>query len=141
MNSAIKIAAFVIAGAMVAGCSSLGRAKGGQEMDTRVAALEGQVTHLSNRVDEMGATQPAPSGFEVSSPGSVSSSSKKLTVRQTQRALTAAGFYKGPVDGKEGPKTKQAVKEFQQANGLKVDGVVGSTTRQALAKYLTEPQG
>ena len=36
------------------------------------------------------------------------------------------------VDGKFGPLTKYGVEEFQRDNGLKVDGLVGSQTRQVL---------
>lgn len=35
-------------------------------------------------------------------------------------------------DGKFGPKTADAVREFQKQEGLKVDGIVGEKTRQAL---------
>ena len=36
------------------------------------------------------------------------------------------------VDGVFGPKTKEAVKQYQANNGLLVDGIVGSATRYAL---------
>ena len=144
MNNGMKIAALVAAGALVTGCSSLSKsAKKDQDpLNTRLAALEGQVTALSTRVDELSQDAPAqPSaGFEAApAEGSSAQSAQKFTVRQIQRALASAGFYKGSIDGKEGPKTKMAVREFQRAQGLKVDGVVGSSTRQALAKYLSEP--
>lgn len=35
-------------------------------------------------------------------------------------------------DGKFGPKTRQAVKDFQAANGLQVDGIVGNETMEHL---------
>lgn len=54
-------------------------------------------------------------------------------VAATQRQLQAHGFDPGPVDGVSGPKTKAAVKAFQQANGLVVDGIVGPKTQAALA--------
>jgi uncharacterized protein YlxW (UPF0749 family) len=60
----------------------------------------------------------------------------KVTPEQIQSALKKAGFYSAEVDGKIGPKTKDAVKEFQKANGLKVDGKVGAQTWLKLQKYL-----
>lgn len=56
--------------------------------------------------------------------------------KKVQLALYAAGFDPGKIDGKMGPMTVQAIKDFQEANGLKVDGVVGSETWDALQKYL-----
>ena len=41
------------------------------------------------------------------------------------------------VDGVDGPQTKAAVRAFQQAKGLKVDGIAGPVTRKALiADYM-----
>ncbi|MCX7661352.1 MAG: peptidoglycan-binding protein, partial [Candidatus Omnitrophica bacterium] len=56
--------------------------------------------------------------------------------RQIQYALKKAGFYKGKIDGKIGPQTRQAIREFQKANNLKVDGIVGEKTWQKLQRYL-----
>jgi peptidoglycan hydrolase-like protein with peptidoglycan-binding domain len=60
----------------------------------------------------------------------------KLSVKEAQAALKNSGFYKGPIDGKYGPKTKKAIKEFQKANGLKADGMVGKQTARKLSLYL-----
>lgn len=144
MKNGMKIAAWVAAGAMVAGCSSFSgtRAKKDEALNNRLAALEGQVTALNQRVEEMAGTeQPDAAGSEASAQQPAPArTARRFTVRETQRALASAGFYQGPVDGKAGPKTLRAIREFQQANGLKVDGIVGSSTRQALAKHLQEPQ-
>lgn len=59
--------------------------------------------------------------------------------KQIQTALKNARFYKGDIDGQIGPKTKEAIKKFQDANGLNPDGVVGSRTWELLSKYL-EPK-
>lgn len=55
-----------------------------------------------------------------------------VTADQVQTALKNAGFYKGSIDGKLGPMTLEAIKSFQKENGLKVDGIIGSTTWASL---------
>jgi DNA-binding winged helix-turn-helix (wHTH) protein len=49
-----------------------------------------------------------------------------------QRDLTELGFDPVYIDGQYGPLTAHAVRAFQQANGLVVDGEVGPETRGAL---------
>jgi len=53
-------------------------------------------------------------------------------VELLQQKLKQAGFDPGAVDGKFGPQTEAAVKAFQQAKGLDVDGVAGPKTFTAL---------
>lgn len=53
-------------------------------------------------------------------------------VRRLQRALGDAGHFDGPVDGAFGPGTEAALRRFQQAAGLRVDGVAGARTWAAL---------
>ena len=45
-------------------------------------------------------------------------------VFKLQSALKAKGFNPGPVDGDFGPLTEAAVRKFQAAQGLGVDGMV-----------------
>jgi peptidoglycan hydrolase-like protein with peptidoglycan-binding domain len=59
-----------------------------------------------------------------------------LTKSDIQAALKNAGFYAGPIDGKLGPLSRKAIKEFQQANGLEADGIAGQKTKALLVKYL-----
>ena len=58
--------------------------------------------------------------------------SKGVPVRELQGALKLLGFYRGEVDGNFAEATKKAVSGFQQAAGLKSDGVVDNNTWQAL---------
>ena len=45
-----------------------------------------------------------------------------------QKILRGGNFYSGKIDGKPGPKTTKAVKDFQQAHGLVPDGRIGPQT-------------
>lgn len=53
-------------------------------------------------------------------------------VRIAQQHLANLGYYNGKIDGKMGPATKAAIKQFQREQGMKADGVLGSKTRRAL---------
>ncbi len=53
-------------------------------------------------------------------------------VRQIQSALKKQGYYSGKVDGIYGSNTERAVRKFQAAKGLAVDGICGSATLAAL---------
>ncbi len=49
-----------------------------------------------------------------------------------QTRLQELGYYSGEIDGQYGNGTKEAVKLFQQQNGLDADGLFGGDTRSAL---------
>ncbi len=55
-----------------------------------------------------------------------------------QEALDICGCNPGRHDGKMGPQTRDAIRDFQKKAGVGVDGDVGPQTRQALAKELSE---
>ncbi len=59
-------------------------------------------------------------------------------LRSIQSILADMGIYDGAIDGDNGPKTKAAVKKFQQDNGLTADGDAGPATRAALFKAFME---
>jgi peptidoglycan hydrolase-like protein with peptidoglycan-binding domain len=75
-------------------------------------------------VSENTAIYKTPSGFELPS-------------ADIQKALKGAGYYKGALDGKIGATTKDALKSFQQDNGLSPDGVCGRRTWDKLKVYLS----
>ena len=58
-------------------------------------------------------------------------------VRQFQQKLSQWGYYSGAVDGVFGQATYDAVVRFQQKNGLRADGVVGSATAAAMGISLS----
>jgi peptidoglycan hydrolase-like protein with peptidoglycan-binding domain len=55
---------------------------------------------------------------------------------RAQLALRDYGFYTGPVDGNPGPKTKAAIKAFQERNLLPATGLLNNTTLAMLGIIL-----
>ena len=51
-----------------------------------------------------------------------------------QARLNNLGYNTGPVDGVQGPRTTDAIKQFQEKFQLKVDGIVGPVTRAKLTE-------
>lgn len=56
------------------------------------------------------------------------------TARELQSRLNALGYGPLTVDGINGPKTQRAVRQFQAAQGLAVDGRAGPNTWEALRR-------
>lgn len=55
-----------------------------------------------------------------------------MTTRQVQALLDYLGYEPGPIDGVDGANTQDAVRAFQAAEGLTVDGVAGTQTQARL---------
>jgi peptidoglycan hydrolase-like protein with peptidoglycan-binding domain len=53
-------------------------------------------------------------------------------LRQAQQRLKDDGDYTGPIDGKMGPKTAEAIKKFQKSNGLPQTGHLDQQTASKL---------
>jgi peptidoglycan hydrolase-like protein with peptidoglycan-binding domain len=140
------IAVSALAGFLAAGCATTigGRQSEKEAMETQVSSLETQVMQLAQRLEELARGQETLTEevqtLKTTQPRSSTNiqptSKVTLSVRQTQQALANAGFYKGAIDGREGPRTKQAIIDFQKSQGLTPDGKVGAKTSAALSKYL-----
>lgn len=115
-----------------------------QAKDAEITDLQYQVKDLSSKVDvsKPGSDQaPAVTADAVDTKSSIPVSGGqiirvKVSAEKIQRALKAAGVYTGPIDGKVGAGTKEAVVEFQKSHGLKADGVLGKKTWDELKTYL-----
>lgn len=88
----------------------------------------------------MAAPAPATSGGSMGQAPKASTThaamhaTSSAKVKEAQQALQEAGLYKGKVDGKFGPQTKAAVKEFQKENGLKQTAHLDSATMKKLSQ-------
>jgi peptidoglycan hydrolase-like protein with peptidoglycan-binding domain len=70
---------------------------------------------------------------------SQSQSQNPETVKQVQEKLSAAGLDVGQPDGKIGPKTQAALKQFQEKEGLQASGQLDQETLAAL--QIGTPEG
>lgn len=61
-------------------------------------------------------------------------------IEKAQQALKTKGLYKGDVTGKIDSATKDAIKSFQEQQGLKATGHLNKDTRQKLGVELTSDQ-
>ncbi len=137
----------------ISGCASMGTKQHVKRLESQVGLLDERVTQLERLSTQppvgggalldsepFGAGADPASSWKEPAPAKPSakrakSASFRPATREVQQTLKSAGFYQGPVDGKMGPQTREAVREFQRINGLKVDGVVGRHTWEKLGAY------
>lgn len=86
------------------------------------AEASGRTTHNSEAIRQT-STRPT-----------LRQGSRGEDVRFLQERLKDLGYDPGPVDGIFGPRTGQAVRDFQAAQRLTVDGIVGQQTWEALTQ-------
>lgn len=102
--------------------------KFGKSMDT----FRADVKALLNKEAAPAKTNTVTVNLDVLQKGS-----KGKQVEALQRLLSTHGYNlgsKNPFDGDFGSKTEAAVKAYQKANGLTVDGIVGAKTWASLLK-------
>jgi hypothetical protein len=93
-----------------------------------------ELIHENNltQYDTGGAAKPT--GGAAKPAGGAPAPPKQLDMLTIQKTLEKHGFDPGIPDGEWGPNTQRAVRAFQQAHGLEVDGVIGPNTMRALVK-------
>lgn len=140
---AVAVAALSLAGtAMAAGNDTqsstterLPTARQGQPLDQSTAQQQGQSkagTASSN--SQMGNSSASQSGSSNgASQGSMASEEHNpQVVRSVQQALKQKGYDVGSVDGQMGPNTENALRQFQQAQGISQTGNLDQQTLSAL---------
>jgi len=81
------------------------------------------------------------SGLGTLAPGrGLSSPHGSRAVRALQRQLTQLGYRPGPIDGRYGPRTRDAITWFQTKHGLTQTGTATPTTRRHLTWRTSTPQ-
>ena len=93
------------------------------QLETQIGQSKSRLKSLREEESIISGIYRTPSGFELPS-------------ANIQQALKNAGYYRGNLDGKIGPQTRQAILSFQRDNGLITDGVVGRKTWGKLQPYM-----
>ena len=81
------------------------------------------------------AAPAGPPGPAAQSPGPTVSAVDPATVREIQADLQRRGYDVGPADGRLGPKTRAAIREYEQQNGLPMDGMPSPALRDHLHSH------
>ncbi len=107
------------------------------QSDEMAAVMDQSASYAQTNQDVQGAVgQSVDAAVTMASGLAETVASAIPSAQEIQAALKNAGFYEGAIDGNIGPKTKQAIKDFQFKNNLVVDGKVGSKTWRKLSSYM-----
>ena len=129
-------------------CVLFGFGCGQKQQSVEMFPKEEQATQAANEVAAISVPQAAAvvsqtpiSTTDVMAPSAPSLPTESMErTKMIQTALKNASLYAGAIDGKIGPLTEQAVRNFQSAHNLKVDGKVGPLTWTELSKYLSSSE-
>jgi peptidoglycan hydrolase-like protein with peptidoglycan-binding domain len=80
-----------------------------------------------------GANNTNPDPASTSQSGADVSRLSRADIRNIQQKLRQGGLYHGRIDGIEGPGTQQALRSYQQQNGLPVTGSPDQQTVSSLS--------
>ncbi|MCX5678063.1 MAG: peptidoglycan-binding domain-containing protein [Candidatus Omnitrophica bacterium] len=150
-KSLVCLTVAILAAFIISGCGTSQK-----KVQTEVTGIKTRVETLESRVEgveskqaevERLAAEQAQALDELKTTGAQAKTnisvktregSRSEKMRDIQQALKNAGYYNGKIDGVKGKSTRKAIKEFQKANGLKADGVVGRKTWDMLSKHLSD---
>jgi murein L,D-transpeptidase YcbB/YkuD len=114
-----------------------------ETLETKVESVEARQAELTKAVSGPAAPASVGEAAEEAVPQAGTNISIKprttakckARTKEIQICLKNAGFYAGKIDGVKGRQTRRAIREFQAANGLAADGIVGGKTWAALSRY------
>jgi len=118
------------------GCATFGKKKDLeiQGLKNQVAGLESQLQNKDQEISSLKeeldrATQEK---NNISQNKGIFEAKSRPSNKQVQLALRNAGYNPGKIDGHIGKQTREAIKAFQKANNIPVNGKVNKQTWEAL---------
>ena len=140
--SLLIVFAITLAGCATAACKQKDLEL--QGLKNQVSVLETQVQskdqEISGLKDSLNAKPMEQPKIETIEPAKEKSevNVKHPTAKQVQTALKNAGYDPGKVDGHMGKQTRDALKAFQKANNLTINGKANKKTWALLSVYLEQ---
>lgn len=133
----------------LAGCASMGTVKQKdmeiQGLKNQVSVLESQAQSKDQEISGLREALSAKQAEQAKLESSSASGEKAVTkvkshpsVKDIQNALANAGFDPGKIDGHMGKQTREALRAFQKAHNLKVNGRANKKTWALLGEYLNQ---
>jgi len=134
------VGVFVVCVFLLSGCATTSRKNlETQGLRNQISVLESQLQAKDSEIADLrSALMEAQSPKDSAVLKASGETKSRPKVKDIQLALRNAGYNPGPVDGKIGAKTREAIRAFQRENGLSADGKVGKKTWELLRKYLTQ---
>ena len=131
------------------GCASMGTVKQKnneiQGLKSQVSVLETQVQSKDQEInglkDALNAKSVEQTKTETTTTVTERTSTKVKShpsAKDVQTALANAGYDPGKIDGHMGKQTREALKAFQKANNLTVNGKANKKTWALLGTYLNQ---
>ena len=106
------------------------RATGDQQADKVRGKTNGTADTVSDKLDRAWDKTKAKTGEMKDT--IAGNGAANADVRAAQQALQDNGFDPGPIDGIKGPRTTEAVRDFQEKQNLTVTGQIDAETRSRL---------
>lgn len=116
-----------------------------QGLRNQISALEAQVQSKDEEINNLKDALAKAAQEKAKAKVSTKRVGKKRVIgeiksrpkaKQIQVALKNAGYEPGPIDGRMGKQTRDAIKAFQTAHNLPADGKIGKQTWSLLSEYL-----
>ena len=109
------------------------------DAEKKIEYLESRLDSYEVRISQIEEKEKLMEGFySTKAKNAETVSAEMMRNEDVQRALQKAGYYKGKIDGKIGPVSTKAIKEFEKDNGLKVDGLLDEETKRLLINKLNQ---
>ncbi|MFA5410513.1 MAG: peptidoglycan-binding domain-containing protein [Candidatus Omnitrophota bacterium] len=113
-----------------------GCATGRKQKEMEIQGLRNQVSVLEAQIQAKDEEISSLRGRMLPKSKVVGEVKFRPKAKDVQIALRNAGYNPGAIDGRMGRQTRDAIRAFQRANNLSVDGKVGKQTWSLLKEYL-----